>query len=193
MTVFSPDTSGVKEYYGLAADVKPSSNVPVGSVFRAMDSGTSYLYDGSAWVESNRTVIQGDGDPLAEPWLVDTGQSVFAAAADAVGTDPFRWIAASAAAALTGVAAKASGGRVFGWHIANEHTTTAMYVHFGNSPSAAGSPLVTLKIPGGAVLDPPSMIVPVGGFTTGIWIWASANADGTGSPAAAPLVNAFIK
>jgi hypothetical protein len=124
---------------------------------------------------------------------VDPGQSVMAAAADATGTDKLRWIAASAAAAQTGTAVKGSSGVIYGYHIANLHATDAIYVNFFDAASVTGTPEVTLYVPGGSVLDHPSIGAPIGGWGTGIFVNASSAADGTGNPAAVPLVMVLYK
>lgn len=39
----------IKKYVGLAADVKPTTEVPPGSEFYEYDTGLTYIYNGSAW------------------------------------------------------------------------------------------------------------------------------------------------
>ena len=41
----------IHKYIGAAADVKPTTNVPVGSEFYEYDTGKTYIYNGSAWSE----------------------------------------------------------------------------------------------------------------------------------------------
>lgn len=43
-------------YQGLAADAKPTSaTVPVNAIFYETDTGSFYIYTGTAWVLSNST------------------------------------------------------------------------------------------------------------------------------------------
>jgi hypothetical protein len=164
---------------------RPSGNLYVPTMYAEGDTDASI--DGFAllWEDASDTLR-----PVSatKPLPVDPGQSVMAAAADATGTDKHRWLAASAAAALTGAAVKASSGVIYGYHIANLHTTTAIWVHYYDAASVTGTPEVSLYVPGGAVLDHPSIGAPVGGWGTGIFVSASATADGTGEPAAVPYV-----
>ena len=39
----------IKTFLGLAADAKPTTDVPAGSSFLETDSGAVYVYDGAAW------------------------------------------------------------------------------------------------------------------------------------------------
>lgn len=148
---------------------------------------------GNVTALTQRVVLATDQAALTTPLPVDPGQSVMAAAADATGTDKHRWTAASVAAALTGAAVKASSGVIYGYHIANLHATTAIWVHYYDATSATGTPEMSLYVPGGSVLDHPSIGAPVGGWGTGIWVSASANYDGTGEPAAVPYVLTLYK
>lgn len=43
-------TTNIHRYTGLAADIKPTTNVPVGSIFIETDTGFLYIWTGSAWV-----------------------------------------------------------------------------------------------------------------------------------------------
>lgn len=119
--------------------------------------------------------------------LVDAGQSVMAAAADATGTDKHRWLAASAAAAVTGTQISTGVHCIYGYHAVNLHATTAIWVHYWDATSATGTPEASFYVPGGSVLDHPSIGAPIGGFSN-LWVSASANFDGTGNPAAVPYV-----
>lgn len=49
MTVRTFSTSGVKRYTGLAADVKPTTNTPIGSTFVETDTALTYMFDGAGW------------------------------------------------------------------------------------------------------------------------------------------------
>lgn len=42
--------AAIQDHTGLAADTKPTSNVPYQSTFLETDTGKQYIYDGSSWV-----------------------------------------------------------------------------------------------------------------------------------------------
>lgn len=49
--------AAIQEHTGLAADTKPTSNVPYQSTFLETDTGKQYVYDGTAWVQVAGTIV----------------------------------------------------------------------------------------------------------------------------------------
>lgn len=97
-------------------------------------------------------------------------------------------------AGVTGAIAKASPGRLYGWHLSNA-AATAAYVKIydkATAPTASDTPLLTLTVPatGAMSLVPPTGIA----FLAGISIRATTGAadDDTGAPTADDvIVNLF--
>jgi hypothetical protein len=139
------------------------------------------------------SVVPDPNQPGAYLLATDSGQSVMAAAANAVGKTAVPWKPATAAAALTGVAVKASSGNLYGYHLANESASASVYVNFYDHASAATGTPWSLKIPPDSVLDTLNMELPIGPFANGLFVTVSSARDGTGTPNAAPTCVFAIK
>lgn len=44
----------IKKWHGHSSDEKPSSSVPEGSTFHAVDTGEVYIYHNGMWIEDLR-------------------------------------------------------------------------------------------------------------------------------------------
>jgi hypothetical protein len=44
-------SSPPKELFGLSTDTKPTTNVPVGSIFWETDTKKKYLFSGTEWID----------------------------------------------------------------------------------------------------------------------------------------------
>jgi hypothetical protein len=42
--------TSTNRYQGLSGDSKPTTGVPAGSTFYELDTGNTYIFDGSSWV-----------------------------------------------------------------------------------------------------------------------------------------------
>lgn len=78
------DTISIKTCTGLSSDTKPTTNIPAGSRFLETDTGETYVYNGSAWVEiygakvgkSYREVMTELGYSWVENFLIDVGNDL---------------------------------------------------------------------------------------------------------------------
>lgn len=41
----------IKNYIGLSTDSKPTTDTPPGSIFRELNTGQRWIWDGSNWIE----------------------------------------------------------------------------------------------------------------------------------------------
>lgn len=58
----------IKEWQGLYSDTKPSTDVPEGSTYHAVDNGMEYVYHNSAWWPDLRRLAAGAGFPAIQSW-----------------------------------------------------------------------------------------------------------------------------
>jgi hypothetical protein len=51
-TIFINGSPQKREFTGLAADTKPTASIPPNSTFKECDTGKSFIWNGSEWVEN---------------------------------------------------------------------------------------------------------------------------------------------
>lgn len=102
----------------------------------------------------------------------------------------------NAALVATKQAVKATGGRLFGWHIVNPNSADA-WVQFFDLASASvtvgtTTPSWSLWVPGLSGLDDPDLSVPIE-FNTALVIAATTTATGASAPSVGLVTNLFYR
>lgn len=57
MAITTRSTAGIKYYFGLSGDTKPTTNTPIGSEFFESDTGLTFKWSGTEWASTTVTEI----------------------------------------------------------------------------------------------------------------------------------------